>query len=87
MARWGLAGQEAVGTLLATPATREHVESIRELVANEPLAAVSLVDGVLVLRALAPQAEPVRKLFISAWQRLRPGIIGRQAVLPRIWNT
>ena len=35
-------------------------------------AAVSLVDGVLVLRALAPQAEAVRNLFIAAWQRLRP---------------
>ncbi len=86
-ARWGLAGQEAVGTLLATPATRAHVDSIRELVADEPYAAVSLVDGVLVLRALAPQAEVVRNLFISAWRRLRPGIIGREAVIPRIWNT
>jgi len=84
---WGLAGQEAVGTLLATPATRAHVESVRELLADERYAAVSLVDGVLVLRALAPQAEAVRKLFIAAWQRLRPTVIGRDAVLPRIWNT
>jgi urease accessory protein len=84
---WGLAGQEAVGTLLATPATRAQVELIRELVAGEQFAAVSLVDGVLVLRALAPQAEAVRRLFIAAWQRLRPTIIGREAVLPRIWNT
>jgi urease accessory protein len=86
-ARWGLAGQEAVGTLLATPATREEMESIRALVASLPYAAVSLVDGVLVLRALAPQAEAVRNLFISAWQRLRPSIVGREAVLPRIWST
>ena len=71
-ARWGLAGQEAVGTLLATPATRDDVECVRELIADQPYAAVSLVDGVLVLRALAPQAEAVRKLFIAAWQRLRP---------------
>ncbi len=84
---WGLAGQEAVGTLLATPATHTHVEAVRELVAGESYAAVSLVDGVLVLRALAPQAAAVRKLFISAWQRLRPDIVGRPAVLPRIWNT
>ena len=86
-ALWGLAGQEAVGILLATPATRAQVESIRELLADEQFAAVSLVDGVLVLRALAPQAEAVRKLFIAAWQRLRPTVIGREAVLPRIWNT
>ena len=43
--------------------------------------------AVLVLRALAPQAEAVRKLFIAAWQRLRPAVIGREAVLPRIWDT
>jgi hypothetical protein len=29
----------------------------------------------------------VRRLFIAAWQRLRPGIVGRPAVLPRIWST
>jgi urease accessory protein len=87
LASWGLAGQEAVGTLLATPATREQVDSIRELLADKPFAAVSLVDGVLVLRALAPQAEAVRNLFISAWRCLRPRIIGREAMLPRIWNT
>jgi urease accessory protein len=86
-ARWGLGGKEAVGTLLATPATRAQVDSVRALTADEPYAAVSLVDGVLVLRALAPQAEAVRKLFIAAWQRLRPAVIGRDAVLPRIWNT
>lgn len=86
-AAWGLAGQEAIGTLLATPATQEQVESVRELIVAHDYAAVSLVDGVLVLRALAPQAEAVRRLFIAAWQRLRPGIVGRPAVLPRIWST
>ncbi len=85
-ARWGLGGQEAVGTMLATPAGAEHVALVRELL-HEHLAAVSLVDGVLVLRALAPQAEAVRHLFIAAWRVLRPGIIGREGVPPRIWNT
>jgi urease accessory protein len=86
-ARSGFAGQEAFGTLLATPATAAHVERVRELIAGMPLASASLVDGVLVLRALGPQAEPVRRLFIDAWTRLRPEIIGRVAVPPRIWNT
>jgi urease accessory protein len=86
-ARWGLANQEAVGTFLATPATPAHVDAIRELVADLPYAAVSLVDGLLVLRALAPQAEAIRLLFIAAWKRLRPAIVGRAAVAPRIWST
>lgn len=86
-ATWGLADQEAVGTLLATPADPAHVDAIRELIRALPRAAVSLVDGVLVLRALAPQAEALRQLFVAAWRRLRPGIVGRAAVLPRIWAT
>jgi urease accessory protein len=86
-APWGMAGQEAIGTLLATPATPREVEAIRDLVAALPLASVTLVDGVLVLRALAPQAEALRRLFITAWRVLRPAIIGREAVPPRIWNT
>jgi urease accessory protein len=86
-AQWGLAGHEAVGTMLATPATREHVELMRTLIADHPCAAVSLVDCVLVLRALTAQAEPLRHLFIAAWRALRPGIIGRDAVNPRIWAT
>lgn len=84
---WGLAGQEAVGTMLATPASHELVAAVRTLLESFPRAAVSLVDGVLVLRALAPQAEAVRHLFIAAWRELRPGIIGRDAVDPRIWAT
>ena len=86
-ASWGLAGQEAIGTLLATPASRAQVDAIRELVADEPFAAVSLVDGILVLRALGAQAEAVKNLFIAAWQLLRPAVIGRAAHLPRIWAT
>jgi urease accessory protein len=73
--------------MLATPAKREHVELMRTLIADHPCAAVSLVDGVLVLRALTAQAEPLRHLFIAAWRALRPGIIGRDAVNPRIWAT
>jgi urease accessory protein len=86
-AAWGLAGFEAVGTLLATPATAAQVDAVRALLAEHAHAAVSLVDGVLVLRALAPQAESLRRLFIEAWRLLRPALIGRDAVLPRIWST
>jgi urease accessory protein len=86
-AAWGLAGQEAVGTLLATPASAADLDAVRALLEGWTFAAVSLVDGVLVLRALAPQAAPIRELFVAAWRVLRPAIIGRPAHAPRIWNT
>lgn len=86
-AAWGLAGFEAVGTLLATPASSAEVDAIRVLLADRPNVAVTLVDGVLVLRALGRQGETLRKLFINAWQLLRPRLMGRDAVPPRIWAT
>jgi urease accessory protein len=50
-------------------------------------AACTLVDGALVCRAVGAHADVVRALFIAIWQRVRPGIIGRAAVAPRIWAT
>jgi urease accessory protein len=87
-ALWGLAGHEAIGTLLAYPTDGHCVELAREVSAADGVeSAVTLVDGVLVCRALAAQAEPVKRLFIDIWQRLRPQLLDRPAVLPRIWAT
>ena len=85
-ARWGLAGYEAIGTLLAYPATKEHVTLIRDGTSKIE-SAVTLVDGVLVCRALAAQAGPIKEWFVQVWQQLRPRLLGRPAVLPRIWST
>lgn len=86
-AAWGLAGREAVGTLLACPADRTALALAREVVTPGVESAATLVDGVLVCRALAAHAEPVKQLFIALWQQLRPHLLNRPAVLPRIWAT
>lgn len=86
-AQWGLSGFDAVGTLLAYPANPSMREAARSVQAPDAECAVTLIDGVLVCRALSAQAEPVRRLFIGIWQTLRPELIGRTAVLPRIWAT
>jgi urease accessory protein len=49
--------------------------------------ACSLVDGVLVCRAVGAQADAVRALFVRIWQQLRPSMMARAAVAPRIWAT
>jgi urease accessory protein len=85
--RWGLGGYEAIGTLLAYPATRAMVESVRELQQDGVELGVTLVDNVLVCRALAGQGEPIKRAFIASWQKLRPQLLDRRAVLPRIWAT
>jgi urease accessory protein len=79
---WGLAGHAALGTLIATPATADDVDAARD-----PLIACTLVDGVLMARTLAAQGETVRRRLNALWQRLRPAILGRPALAPRIWAT
>lgn len=50
-------------------------------------AGVTLIDDLLVVRALAPLVEPVARLFVDLWSDLRPRLIGLEASPPRIWST
>jgi urease accessory protein len=86
-ASWGLAGFDAIGTLLAYPATTAMLNAVRELRFDAVEPAVTLVDGVLACRCLGAQAEAVKRAFIAIWQTVRPMLMERPAVLPRIWAT
>jgi urease accessory protein len=87
-ASFGLAGRSVLGTLFAYPATDALLEAVRAAACPSGItSACSLVDGVLVCRAVASQADALRALFISIWQQLRPGMMARAAVAPRIWAT
>ena len=77
---WGLAGNMAIGTLLAFPAAESDVDAVRELGVD-----ATLVDRVLVCRSIG--GERIKQRFVNVWQALRPRIVGREAVLPRIWAT
>jgi urease accessory protein len=85
--RSGLGGHAAIGTMLAYPATRAMIETVRTLKPVGVELGVTLVDEVLVCRALAAQGEPIKRAFIECWQTLRPQMLDRPAVLPRIWAT
>jgi len=85
--QWGLGGHEAIGTLLAYPATRAMIESVRDLQSAGVELGATLVDNVLVCRALAAQGEPIKRAFIESWRILRPQLLDRPAVPPRIWAT
>jgi urease accessory protein len=90
---FALRGQPVVASLYAVPArgTIEPalVERVREAI-GEPargLCSVSSLQDLLVVRALGPNVEGVRESLIRAWQVLRPVIVARTAVTPRIWAT
>jgi urease accessory protein len=38
-------------------------------------------------RYLGHSAEAAREWFVTLWQHLRPIVVGREAAVPRIWNT
>ena len=86
-AKWGLDGMQALGTLLMTPASHIDLGALRALEAPQVRFALTQVQGVLVCRALALHAEPVRALFSAMWLQLRPHLLGCEAVAPRIWAT
>jgi urease accessory protein len=95
-ARWGLAGHTVLGTLLACPAAQADVDAVRAALrdadgtAEASVAqqfACSLVDGVLLCRALGDGSDEVRAVLVRAWQVLRPRLMQRECALPRIWAT
>jgi len=63
-------------------AARAAVESISEVTVG-----LSLVDGVLVGRVLARQTDVAMRALLVLWRALRPRLMQREAVLPRIWAT
>ncbi len=88
--RWGLADHAALGTAIFYPAGLRELELARAnvpAICTELTVACTLVDGVLVCRALGHRTDRLRQAFVRLWQALRPALLGREAVLPRIWNT
>lgn len=89
--RWGLAGHVALGTLMVFPASETLLAQARAALEGLDCAGASLActltDGVLSCRALALRADRLREAFVQLWCALRPTVVGRSAVRPRIWAT
>jgi urease accessory protein len=97
-ARWGLAGAPVIGTLLAAPAPAtgreidDALDAIRALAQALPagdLGAVTRLGdhAALCCRYLGGSAERGGAFLRAAWRLLRPPLLGRAAVNPRIWAT
>jgi urease accessory protein len=81
----GLGGRSVCATLLAAAPgiDRSILTSCRE----EAELAVTLLPGLLVARILCDSSEEAKASLARLWSRLRPHILGRDAVEPRIWST
>ena len=90
-ARWGLQNHSSMGTWIGFPAGPSQLSAARAVVAVASCAGVgvacTLVDNVLICRALASRADHLKRTFVALWCALRPEFTGRQAVAPRVWAT
>ncbi len=81
----GLAGHTVCGTLIccAQDLNASIVSDCRRI----PGIASTLLPGVLVARYLGDSSEEAKRAFVRLWSILRPAVLGREAVEPRIWRT
>ena len=82
----GLDGQPVFATLLVTgEIDSELLERCRSL-PHAVRGDLTQLPGLLVARCLASEALLARGWLIDVWRMLRPVLLGREAVPPRIWN-
>lgn len=84
-----LADQPVVGTLIAASPrlNTDLLGPCRQFVPVVGDGAVTLLPGVLVARYLGASSEAAKKYFIELWRALRPVLLGREGIEPRIWRT
>lgn len=87
----GLAGHPVFATLLMTgELSAELLEHCRELPGPDGQMLrgdLTQLPGLIVARCLAGEALQARAWLIELWRLLRPALLGRDAVPPRIWST
>lgn len=84
-----LAAEPVVATLLAASdkLTPSLLAACREIAPLRGQGAVTLLPGLIVGRYLGASSEAAKNYFSKIWQAIRPALIGRPAVGPRIWQT
>lgn len=85
----GLDGHPVVGTMIvAAPVIEDAwLTDCRAARSRDGDFAITRLPGVLIARYRGDSGEAARLYFSELWKRLRPRLIGREAVEPRIWRT
>ena len=84
-----LQNQPVFGTFIATGGTPELLDTLRDRMSRKEygLCAATLVEDLIIIRCLGSSTIQARKLFVASWKVLRPFVLGKEAVTPRIWAT
>ena len=83
----GLGGDPVFATLVVTgEIDSELLEQCRAL-GHDVRGDLTQLPGLVVARCLASEALLARGWLVALWRLLRPALLGREAVPPRIWST
>lgn len=83
----GLRGQPVFATLIITGlASDDLLQACRELPCQGQ-GDLTQLPGLVIARCLASEALHARDWLIRLWRLLRPHLLGREALAPRIWAT
>ncbi len=83
-----LRGLPVVAMLIATPASSELLNQVRAICAEQKISAyvgATLLNEVLIVRALGQSTEEIMRLLRQLWQTIRLPVTGQVAHPPRIW--
>lgn len=91
--RAGLAGYTVSALLLAagfdagSVAGRELLAALRAVPARQgELCGITTLPGITIARHLGHSAHAARAWFTNLWCVLRPAMLAREALPPRIWS-
>jgi urease accessory protein len=90
---FALRGFPVVATLFAVPGSGRVATGLLDQVraavgeGTSDLRSVSSLQELLVVRMLAASVEAARAPLLRAWELLRPALLARPPVRPRIWAT
>jgi urease accessory protein len=88
-----LAGRTVCATLIVAGKTipRELIETAREeaagIAGEASCIGISQLKSAVVARYLGDSSETARGVMLHVWGLFRPAMLGRPAIVPRMWNT
>jgi urease accessory protein len=92
----GMRGLAMQGCMIAAPCSEAQRAVLEQILQSQQQATgreypypigLTLVDEILVVRALGEQTEPLQHLFTRLWAVLRQQWLDKPACIPRIWST
>lgn len=89
---FGLGGHTVCATFIACGATLDagQMRQLREeldAAGRTGISGATQLPQLVVVRHLGGSSEAARAVMFAAWRRLRPLLLGRDASIPRLWNT